>query len=155
MISGRDGATRGGEPGECGMQSAVEEHDEYLKTIEKLYGASFRDIFNVVNAPCGEALDQLWREVILSKNPEYGDWEYPGQAYRHLKKEFEELRDAAAAIRLQTLGEAARATCGECGKGKTVHKKFYHDQSFTYIHLYADGEYQECEAGGIWELMAN
>ncbi len=75
-----------------GDKSAVEEHDEYLKTIEKLYGASFRDIFNVVNAPCGEALDQLWREVITSQHPEYGDWEYPGQAYRHLMAEYRELK---------------------------------------------------------------
>lgn len=137
------------------METAVEENDKYIQTIEKLYGASFREIFNVVNAPCGEALDQLWREVIISKHPEYGDWEYPGQAYRHLAKEFEEMTRAAAGVRMQALGDAAKAICDECGKGKIVYKKFYHDQSFTYIHLYEGGEYQECGAGAVWEMMAS
>lgn len=73
------------------MTTAVEEHDKHLETIEKLYGASFREIFNVVNAPCGESLDQLWRDIILSKDPSYGDWEYPGQAYRHLSAEYRKL----------------------------------------------------------------
>jgi len=80
------------------MKTMLEENDEYLETVEKLYGASFKDIFNVVNAPCGEALDLMWRDIILSKDPNYGDWEYPGQAYRHLIAEYRELiafRDAA------------------------------------------------------------
>ncbi len=74
------------------MATMLEENDKHLETVEKLYGASFREIFNVVNAPCGEALDLLWRDIILSKHPDYGDWEYPGQAYRHLAKEFNNMR---------------------------------------------------------------
>jgi hypothetical protein len=40
----------------------------------------------------GDALNCLWKEVILAKAPDYGDWEYPGQAYRHLIAEFNALR---------------------------------------------------------------
>ncbi len=81
------------------MATMLEENDKYLETVEKLYGASFKEIFDVVNAPCGEALDLLWRDVILSKHPDYGDWEYPGQAYRHLAKEFNEMRQEIDALK--------------------------------------------------------
>lgn len=37
-----------------------------------------------------EALDMLWRDLTLSKNPDYGDWDYPAQAYRHI---MDELKD--------------------------------------------------------------
>ena len=43
-------------------------------------------------SPCAKALDDLWKHVILSGKPDYGDWEYPGQAYRHLAAEFDALR---------------------------------------------------------------
>jgi cell division protein FtsB len=43
------------------------------------------------NHPCGDALDKLWKEVLIRRKPSYGDWEYPGEAYRHLKAEFEEI----------------------------------------------------------------
>ena len=42
------------------------------------------------NTPCGDAIDLLWKEIILAKDPKYGDWEYPGQAYRHLKAEYDD-----------------------------------------------------------------
>lgn len=48
------------------------------------------------NEPCGDALDLLWKEIILSRNPNYGDWEYPGMAYRHLKAEFDSVRHHTA-----------------------------------------------------------
>ena len=39
------------------------------------------------NAPCAYALEKLWQDIM----PEgYGDWEYPAQAYRHLKAEFDD-----------------------------------------------------------------
>lgn len=46
-----------------------------------------------------QALDRLWKEIILSKYPDYGDWEYPGQAYRHIKAEFDDLKREIAELR--------------------------------------------------------
>ena len=43
--------------------------------------------------PAADALHLLWKEIILDRKPEYGEWEYPGQAYRHIKAEFDELRN--------------------------------------------------------------
>lgn len=40
--------------------------------------------------PCGDALDRLWKEIIVARRPNYGDWEYPMQAYRHILAEFKE-----------------------------------------------------------------
>ena len=54
---------------------------------------------DIENLPAAKALDQLWREIILAEKPDYGDWEYPMQAYRHLKIEFDELRAELAAIK--------------------------------------------------------
>jgi hypothetical protein len=45
--------------------------------------------------PAADALDKLWRDIILVRRPSYGDWEYPGQAYRHLLAEFNELGERA------------------------------------------------------------
>jgi hypothetical protein len=42
----------------------------------------------VSNDACGHALQKLWDEIIVARSPNYGDWEYPGQAYRHIKAEF-------------------------------------------------------------------
>ncbi len=39
----------------------------------------------------GVAIDRLWNEIIVARKPDYGDWSYPDEAYRHLKAEFEEL----------------------------------------------------------------
>jgi len=84
------------------MSKMLEENDKHLKTVEKLYGASFKEIFNTVNAPCGEALDLLWRNIILSKYPNYPDWEYPGQAYRHLLAEYRDLQEENRRLREAT-----------------------------------------------------
>jgi len=48
------------------------------------------------NDACGDALDGLWKDVILSAHSEYGDWSYPGEAYRHIKAEFDTLREQLA-----------------------------------------------------------
>jgi hypothetical protein len=61
---------------------------EYEETIENLSDPHDRS----VNAPAAQALDELWKEVILSQSPDYGDWEYPMQAKRHLVEEFKALR---------------------------------------------------------------
>ena len=54
----------------------------------------WRDFVAAVQAsnPCADALDKLWKETILKYRPTYGDWEYPGMAFRHIVCEFEELR---------------------------------------------------------------
>lgn len=50
-----------------------------------------------------DALDLLWKEVIYARNgEEYEPWEYPGQAYRHLKAEFDELLRELEALRKQS-----------------------------------------------------
>jgi hypothetical protein len=46
-----------------------------------------------------DALDLLWKEIILANDPNYGDWEYPGQAYRHLMIEFNNQRAELNALR--------------------------------------------------------
>lgn len=43
------------------------------------------------NYACGDALERLWTEIILARKPNYGPWEYPGQAYRHILAEFQEV----------------------------------------------------------------
>lgn len=53
------------------------------------------------NCACGDALDGLWKEIILSTHPDYGDWSYSGEAYRHIKTEFDNLHkqlDASHAV---------------------------------------------------------
>lgn len=47
-------------------------------------------------SPLEVAIDDIWRDVILKHKPNYGDWEYGGQAYRHIVAEFEELRSRLA-----------------------------------------------------------
>jgi len=39
----------------------------------------------------GVAIDRLWNEIIVARKPNYGDWSYPAEAYRHLKAEFDDL----------------------------------------------------------------
>jgi|SRR6185436_4023210 len=51
------------------------------------------------DVPCAQALNDLWLAIILKHKPDYGDWEYPGQAYRHLLAEFTELRAERDALR--------------------------------------------------------
>jgi len=46
------------------------------------------------NQACCDAINLLWRDMILARRPKYGDWEYAGQAYRHLLAEFTDVRDA-------------------------------------------------------------
>lgn len=48
--------------------------------------------------PCAQALNELWRDVILAHKPDYGDWGYPGMAYRHLLAEFNDMRVRVKAL---------------------------------------------------------
>lgn len=70
------------------LATAKEDNQRLKEALEKANVA--------VNTPCGDALDKLWKEVMLRRRPDYGDWEYPGFAYRHLKAEFEEIEAALA-----------------------------------------------------------
>ncbi len=44
------------------------------------------------NMAASQALDELWKEIILKHKPDYGDWEYPMQAKRHIVCEFDDLQ---------------------------------------------------------------
>ncbi len=44
------------------------------------------------NMAASKALDELWKEVVLKDMPNYGNWEYPMQAKRHILCEFTDLR---------------------------------------------------------------
>lgn len=57
--------------------SIIKEHQQRVKELEDEIQAGW----DRVNTPCGDALDKLWKAIMSST---YGDWEYPGQAYRHL-----------------------------------------------------------------------
>lgn len=48
------------------------------------------------NEACGDAIERLWQKIIIRRKPNYGDWEYPGMAYRHLKAEFMEIEQELA-----------------------------------------------------------
>lgn len=65
------------------MAKKIERHvTERINQLEEEIQAGW----DKINVPCGDALDKLWQDIM----PEgYGDWEYPGQAYRHLKAEIE------------------------------------------------------------------
>lgn len=71
--------------------------EEAIKRNAEVIARHACEFLDRVNAPCADALDRLWKEVILARKPNYDDWEYPAMAYRHLKAEFDELaadRDA-------------------------------------------------------------
>ncbi len=67
------------------MAQTMKEQDEAIQAMELKFGGKWQELcLDLVNVPSAHALDALWRDIILSKSPDYGDWEYPGQAYRHL-----------------------------------------------------------------------
>lgn len=43
------------------------------------------------NYACGDVLDKLWKEYVAD-DESYGDWEYPGQVYRHIKAVLEDAQ---------------------------------------------------------------
>ena len=74
------------------------------------------------NDACADALELLWRDVILAHKPDYGPWEYPGQAYRHLRDEFKDLRaefeacvQALRLVEFVSDGEEGTECAGLCG----------------------------------------
>lgn len=74
------------------MSDQLEDIDAVIKKAESDFGRSFKELVDLVNVPCGNAIDLLWRDIIWARDPEYPDWEYPGQAYRHLLAEYTDLK---------------------------------------------------------------
>lgn len=72
--------------------SRMDDNDELIKKIEERFGVSFKELVDLVNVPCGDVVDLLWRDIVWARDPEYPDWEYPGQAYRHLLAEYTDLK---------------------------------------------------------------
>lgn len=72
--------------------------NSHVQRIEELEESLAKHRSEVTNDACGDALQKLWDEIIVARRPNYGDWEYPGQAYRHIKAEFEELLTALALV---------------------------------------------------------
>jgi hypothetical protein len=79
----------GREAAEQQIKTLAQERDAALKALDA------RDEDN----PAAQALDDLWRDIILARNPAYGDWEYPGQAYRHLLAEHRDVAQERDALR--------------------------------------------------------
>ena len=74
------------------MTKTMAQHDKEIQEMEKKFGGKWEELcLNLVNVPSAHALDLLWKDIILSRDPNYGDWEYPGQAYRHLLAEYRDL----------------------------------------------------------------
>lgn len=72
----------------------------------------------VTNDACGDALQKLWDHIIVARRPDYGDWEYPGQAYRHIKAEFDQVYDALAGVmKLIDEGALVRSMSDEFAAG--------------------------------------
>lgn len=68
-------------------QVALRERAEEAEDRVEELATKLEDVHEKFNAPCGDALDRLWKEVMPAT---YGDWEYPGMAYRHLRAEFDD-----------------------------------------------------------------
>jgi hypothetical protein len=66
------------------LEGCVEMLKEREDEIERL-SEIIEEVSEQKNSPCGDALEKLWQDVMPKG---YGDWEYPGMAYRHLKAEF-------------------------------------------------------------------
>ena len=62
------------------------------------------------NGPCGDALDALWDDIILAHKPNYGEWEYPGMAARHITAAFYDLRADNVRLR-EVLADAQDYIC--------------------------------------------
>ena len=60
--------------------------NEYKKMyVEKMEEVNrLHDEMDGHNMAAAKALDKLWADIMLKRYPDYGDWEYPGQAYRHI-----------------------------------------------------------------------
>ena len=98
-----------------------------------------QDEMDARNMASSKALDELWKEIILTRKPAYGDWDYPMQAKRHIVCEFNELQAELekakfASKRDRNLAELARGLCDDykaelekCKQGLKVDKVICED----------------------------
>src|SRR5690242_10244679 len=89
---------------------------ELVSEVRKLQAQVVKHREEITNDACGDALDRLWKDIIIARSPTYGDWEYPGQAYRHLKAEFEDLRKDRD--RLQAISDEFDAHVKTCNSDR-------------------------------------
>lgn len=88
-------------------EMSFEDQQAKIEEMQTRFGGKWRELcLDIINTPSADALDKLWRDIILKRDPTYGTWDYPGQAYRHLMAEFEDL--AAERDRLRELLEQIR-----------------------------------------------
>jgi len=65
---------------------------ELIHASAELASSTMEQILAKVDeSPAVQALDDLWREIILTRRPDYGHWDYPAQAFRHLLAEIKEI----------------------------------------------------------------
>ena len=77
-----------------------DECDELQARIAELEAenALIHEEMDTKNMASSRALDELWGIIILNKKPDYGDWEYPMMAMRHIVIEFEKLQARIAEL---------------------------------------------------------
>ena len=63
---------------------------------------------NELNMASADALTCLWEDIILLRKPDYGDWEYPGEAYRHLMIEIGEIVEEGRKAAVEELARWVR-----------------------------------------------
>ncbi len=69
------------------LQSALSECEKERK-LNAIAVVAITEEMDTRNMASSKALDELWKEIILKNKPNYGDWEYPMQAKRHIVCEF-------------------------------------------------------------------
>ena len=107
-----DGGNEG--PSICGFIEEDPNLLRLLKTKQARVADLEREVERLTSSrtednPCAQALDDLWKATILARNPSYGDWEYPAQAYRHLLIEFREAVQAARAEEREACADHVRS----------------------------------------------
>ncbi len=68
-------------------------------------------------------IDELWQAIIVKHSPDYGDWEYPAQAFRHLVAEVDFVRErlADAEKARDEQAEAKRVLAQEISEWRLAH----------------------------------
>jgi len=79
------------------LNKSITEHPDVQRLVGQVVelqaeNESLQEEIEHRNAASAQALNELWKKIILKKSPGYGDWEYPMQAMRHIVCEFEELQ---------------------------------------------------------------
>ena len=79
-----------------------------------------RDEMDGHNMAAAKALDNLWKDIIIKEYPDYGDWDYPGMAYRHIMAEIQKnltermaLLKETYTIKMQQAREDEREACAD------------------------------------------